>query len=150
MPMNAHLRRVTPATWESESPPAPSPAAVGFLTRARWRPSRHPPETVSCWAGRGAGKIPANNKCPCAGSPRRRKELGTACRDAPWWAAGNAWCPPPAATPAISPGAIPAPEKIGGDVVSDYALVVAGGDDDRLHEALPHGPGDRQGDVCHR
>ena len=37
----------------------------------------------------------------------------------------------------------------GGDVVSDYAVVVAGRDDDRLHEGIPHRAG-WQGDVCHR
>ena len=37
----------------------------------------------------------------------------------------------------------------GGDVVSDYAFVVAGGDPDRLHEGLPRRAG-RQSDFRHR
>ena len=37
----------------------------------------------------------------------------------------------------------------GGDVVSDHAVVVAGGNPHRLHEGLPHRPR-RQGDLRHR
>ena len=38
----------------------------------------------------------------------------------------------------------------GGDLVSHHAILLAGGIADRLHEALPPRPGNRQGDLRHR